>query len=154
MSADMQMVGFQVGRETFAVPIAQVHEILRVPDIAPVPEAPAHVEGVMNLRGKIISVVDLRKRFGERNLERGRRSRVMVVEVDQRKVGLIVDSASEVFRLAPSQVEPPPHAVSEGEGGAGYVIGVGKLNGRIVLLVDLARVLRRAEAPPRASAAS
>jgi purine-binding chemotaxis protein CheW len=148
MSADMQMVGFQVGRETFAVPISQVHEILRVPHIAPVPEAPSHVEGVMNLRGKIISVVDLRKRFGERNLERGKRSRVMVVEIDRRKVGLIVDSASEVLKLAPSQIEPPPYTTSHGETD-GYVVAVGKVQGRIILLVDLERVLRRTELPPR-----
>ncbi len=138
-----QMVGFRVGPETFAVPIALVHEIVRLPRITAVPEAPTHIEGVMNLRGKIIPVVDLRKRFGDPDPKPDRRNRVIVAELDGRKFGLIVDAASEVLKIAPSQVEAPPIVFGEGE--VNYVTGVAKLGGRIVILIDVNKVLQKGE---------
>src|SRR3954467_13330224 len=79
MSAkELHIVGFRIGRETFGVPIELVHEIGRVPDITAVPDAPEYIEGVINLRGKIISVVDLRKRFGEREITWTKKNRILV----------------------------------------------------------------------------
>jgi purine-binding chemotaxis protein CheW len=143
MSKDLQIVGFRVGRETFGVPIALVHEIVRVPEITSVPEAPDCIEGVINLRGKIISVVDLRKRFGEKEIKNGKKNRILVAEVEGKMVGLIVDSASEVMKMPPSEIEEPPRVFEEGE--VNYVTGVGKLKDRLVILVDLSRILQRGE---------
>src|SRR5438105_7527272 len=108
MSKDLQIVGFRIGRETFGVRISHVHEIVRVPEITAVPEAPDYVEGVINLRGKIISVVDLRKRFGETEINIHKKNRILVVEVTGKLVGLMVDSASEVLKIPPSEVDLPP----------------------------------------------
>jgi purine-binding chemotaxis protein CheW len=140
---DLQIVGFRVGRETFGVDIALVHEIVRVPEITAVPDAPDFIEGVINLRGKIISLVDLRKRFREKEVARTRKNRVIVVEFEQKFVGLIVDAASEVLRVPASEIEPPPAVFEHGE--LNYVTGVAKANGRLIILVDLAKVLQRGE---------
>ncbi len=146
MAKELHIVGIHVGRETFGVPIAQVHEIVRVPEITAVPNAPEFVEGVMNLRGKIISVVDMRKRFGQPAPESNSRNRVVVVEVDRKLVGLIVDSASEVLKVPASQVEPPPSVFQEGE--LHYVTGLGKLRDRLIILIDLSKILERGELRP------
>ena len=143
MTKDLHIVGFRIGNETYGVPISLVHEIVRVPDITQVPETPDFVEGVINLRGKIISVVDLRKRFGEEEIKPHKKNRVIVVENTGRLVGLIVDAASEVMKLPVAQVEPPPNVFAENE--ITYVTGVGKLNNRLIILVDLQKVLTRGE---------
>ncbi len=143
MPKDLHIVGFRVGRETFGVPIHLVHEIVRVPDITSVPDCPDYIEGVINLRGKIVSVIDLRKRFGEREIASDRKNRVMVVEVEKKMVGLVVDAASEVLKIPPSEIEDPPNVFEDGD--LNYVTGVGKLNGRLIILVDLTKVLQRGE---------
>lgn len=143
MAKDLHIVGFRVGTETFGVPIATVHEIVRVPAITAVPESPDCVEGVINLRGRIIPVVDLRKRFGEKVITSGKKNRILVAEVDTKMIGLIVDAASEVLKIPPSEVEPPPNVFEEGE--VNYVTGVGKLAGRLIIMVDLTRILQRGE---------
>ena len=101
MDKQLQIVGLRVGRETLGLPISLVREIVRVPEITPVPNAPPHIEGVINLRGRIIAVIDLGKRFGEAAIERNSKSRIVVVELEERLVGLLVNSASEVLRIAP-----------------------------------------------------
>ncbi len=143
MDKELHVVGFRIGRETFAVPIELVHEIVRVPDITAVPDAPDFVEGVINLRGKIISIVDLRKRFGETAIKSSKKNRILVAEVGSKMVGLIVDAASEVLKIPPADVEPPPNVFAEGE--LNYITGVGKLNGRLIMLVDLEQILQRGE---------
>ena len=143
MSKELQIVGFRVGRETFGVPISLVHEIVRLPDITAVPEAPDYVEGVINLRGKIISVIDLRKRFGERQITPNKKNRILVVEVDGKMVGLIVDAASEVLKVPATEIDLPPNVFEEGE--LNYVTGVGKLRGRLIIMIDLTKVLQKGE---------
>ncbi len=143
MAKDLHLVGFRIGRETFGVPISLVHEIVRVPEITAVPEAPAFVEGVINLRGKIVSIVDLRKRFGEKEITQSKKNRILVVEVESKMVGLIVDSASEVLRMAADQVDNPPNVFEDGE--LNYVTGVGKLKDRLIILVELTKVLQKGE---------
>ncbi len=140
---DLQVVGFRIGTETFGVPIALVHEIVRIPEITAVPEAPTCVEGVINLRGKIVPVVDLRKRFGERTITAHKKNRILVAEVGGKLVGLMVDAASEVIKIPPSEIDDPPNVFDEGE--LNYVTGVGKLGGRLIILVDLTKVLQRGE---------
>jgi purine-binding chemotaxis protein CheW len=143
MAKDLHLVGFRIGRETFGVPIDMVHEIVRVPDITAVPEAPEYVEGVINLRGKIVSIVDLRKRFGEKQITRHKKNRILVVEVESKMVGLIVDAASEVLKMSPTHVEAPPNIFEEGE--LNYVTGVGKLSDRLIILIDLNKILQKGE---------
>jgi len=136
---ELHIVGFQVGRETYGVPITSLHEIVRVPEITAVPDAPDFMEGVINLRGKIVSVIDLRKRLGEKKVTSSRRNRILVVEHNGRLSGLIVDSASEVLKIPASDVEPSPAALQEG--GLNCVTGLGKCRGRLVVLLDMTRLL-------------
>lgn len=143
MSKDLHIVGFRIGRETFGVPISLVHEIVRVPDITAVPEAPDCIEGVINLRGKIVSVVDLRKRFGEKTITCNRKNRILVSESEGKLVGLIVDAASEVLKISESEIDPPPQVLEQRE--LNYVTGLGKLDGRLIILIDLNKTLRRGE---------
>jgi purine-binding chemotaxis protein CheW len=143
MDKELQVVGFRIGRETFGLPISMVREIVRVPEITTVPNAPDYIEGVINLRGRIIPVVDLRKRFGVKSVEPNKKNRIVVVELGTRAIGLIVNSASEVLRIPPSDIEEPHSVFQEGE--LDFITGVGKLNGRLVILLDLDRILQRGE---------
>jgi purine-binding chemotaxis protein CheW len=143
MQKDCQLVGFRIGEETYGVQIGSVKEIVRVPEITAVPNAPDMIEGVINLRGKIIPVMDLRKRFGSTSIQSDKKNRILVVELENRLLGLIVSSASEVLKIPPSEIESPGAVFAEGE--SSYVTGVGKLKGRLVILLDIARLLRRPE---------
>jgi len=151
MDKEIQIVGFRIGRETFGVPISMVREIVRVPEITSVPNAPDYIEGVINLRGRIIPVLDLRKRFGVKSAEPNKKNRIVVVELGARAIGLIVNSASEVLRIPPSEIEEPHSVFQEGE--LDFITGVGKLKGRLVILLDLNRVLQRGELRGLAEAA-
>jgi purine-binding chemotaxis protein CheW len=138
MNRELHIVGFQIGRETYGVPITSLHEIVRVPEITAVPDAPDYLEGVINLRGKIVSVMDLRKRFGQK-VEVKRRNRILVVEHSGRLAGLIVDSASEVVKIPSADVESPPAVFQEG--GLNCVTGLGKVQGRLIVLLDMTKLL-------------
>ena len=156
MSRELHIVGFQVGRETYGVPITSLHEIVRVPDITAVPDAPDYLEGVINLRGKIVSVMDLRKRFGEKQATVRKNNRILVVEHAGRLAGLIVDSASEVLKIPSDAVEAPPAVFQEG--GLNCVTGLGKVGGRLVVLLDMSKLLAPAslvssESPEKKAAA-
>ncbi len=139
VSRELHIVGFEVGRETYGVPITSLHEIVRVPEITAVPDAPDYMEGVINLRGKIVSVIDLRKRLGEKNVTTTRRNRILVVEHKGRLAGLIVDSATEVLKIPAADVEQSPTTLQEGR--ANCVTGLGKYNGRLIVLLDMTRLL-------------
>src|SRR6202163_3617358 len=139
MNPELQIVGFQVGRETYGVPITSVHEIVRVPEITAVPDAPDYMEGVINLRGKIVSVIDLRKRLGEKKITATRRNRILVVEHNGRLGGFIVDFASEVLKIPASDVEASPKVLHESE--LHCVTGLGKYKGRLIVLLDVTRLL-------------
>jgi len=136
---ELHIVGFQVGRETYGVPITSLHEIVRVPEITAVPDAPDYMEGVINLRGKIVSVIDVGKRLGEKKVTTSRRNRILVVEHNGRLSGLIVDSASEVLKIPPTDVEPSPAALQEGS--LNCVTGLGKCKGRLIVLLDMTKLL-------------
>jgi purine-binding chemotaxis protein CheW len=139
MDKELQIVGFRVGRESYGVPITSVHEIVRVPEITAVPDAPDYLEGVINLRGKIVSIIDLRKRFGEPAAELSSKNRVLVTEINGKLVGLIVDAASEVLKIRRSEIETPPNLTQEGR--LNCITGVGKFKGRLIILVDLEKLL-------------
>ena len=140
---DLQVVGFRIGTETYGVRIGSVREIVRVPEITSVPSAPDLIEGVINLRGKIIPVMDLRKRFGQTEILPDKKNRILVVELDNKLLGLIVNAASEVLKIPPADIEAPSSVFAEGE--SSYVVGVGKLKGRLIILLDITKLLQRPE---------
>jgi purine-binding chemotaxis protein CheW len=139
----LQLVTFEVGGEEFAVPILSVHEINRMMEITRVPRSPEFVEGVINLRGKIIPVVDLRKRFGVDHEHDTNDTRVVVVEVAGRVIGFTVDRVNEVLRIGAHIVEPPPAMVAGID--SDYVEGVGKLEDRLLILLDLQKLFGSGE---------
>ncbi len=134
-----QVVRFMVGKESFGVDIGRIQEIVTVPEVTRVPDTPDFLEGIINLRGKIVSVIDLRKRLRINGTERNKKNRILVTEIEGKVVGLIVDEVSEVLRLNPDNIEPPPEMVNSA--GSEYITGVGKLEDKIILLLDLAKVL-------------
>jgi purine-binding chemotaxis protein CheW len=139
MAVKRQLVVFRVGVEEFAVDILLTKEVVGMLDITPVPETQDYVEGVMNLRGNLVPVVDLRKRLRARTVHTPEDRRIIISSCEGRLTGLIVDSASEVIRVSDEMVEPAPDMISEI--GANYVEGVINLGGRFVTLVDLKSVL-------------
>ncbi|WP_094228567.1 chemotaxis protein CheW [Methanolobus psychrotolerans] len=135
-----QLVVFSLGVEEFGVNIMQVQEIIRMPDITRIPRAPDYIKGVINLRGKIIVVMDLDKRFGMSQKALTDDSRVVVVDIEGTVIGLVVDSVSEVIRLQGSNIEQTPEIISQ-KINAEYLKGVGKLEDRLLILLDLENIV-------------
>jgi purine-binding chemotaxis protein CheW len=135
----LQLVTFSIGEEEFGVDILKVQEIIRTMEITKVPRAEAFVEGVINLRGKVIPIIDLRRRFGLDSKIHDKHTRIIVIEINNMIVGFVVDSVSEVLRIPAGTGEPPPPV------GAGvdseYISGVGKLQDRLLILLDLDKLL-------------
>ncbi len=140
---ERQLVVFQLGAELYGCEISRVHEIIRLQSVTKVPRAPAFVEGVINLRGKVIPVVDLRRRFGLPTADHTRASRIVVVEIGDQVVGIVVDGVSEVLRVNSAIVEPPSPVVAGID--SEYLHGIAKLTDRLVILLDLDRILAREE---------
>lgn len=136
----LQLASFRLGEEEYAIDISAVQEINRMTEITKVPNSPPYIEGVLNLRGRIIPAVNLRKKFGLPEREYDRHTRIMVVDVEGTMVGLIVDAVSEVLRISPETIEPAPE-MSAGVNSK-YIRGVGKVNGRLVILLDLERLFK------------
>ena len=138
-----QLVTFKLGNEEFGIRITDVQEINRMTDITHMPNAPVYIDGLVNLRGNIIPVLNLRRRFGLVEKQRDDATRIIIVDVGNHKTGVMVDAVSEVLRFDTSLVEETPQIVSENLD-AKYISGVGKLNGgkRMVMIIDLAQVLR------------
>lgn len=129
------LVTFNLGKEEYGVNIGSVQEIIRATDITPVPGAPRHVRGVINLRGKIIPVVDLRKRFGLPDAEAGDAQRIVVVELGEKRIGMLVDSVSQVIKVPSAIVEDIPEEATALE--ENYIKGIGKLESRLIIILDL-----------------
>lgn len=139
----IQLVTFKIAQEEFGVDILRVQEIIRMMAITKVPNAPGFVEGVINLRGKVIPVIDIRRRFGMTNAEHDAQTRIMVMDLQGIVVGFVVDAVCEVLRIQQSTIEPPP-AVVAGIGSE-YIRGVGKLADRLLILLELDRLLEDEE---------
>lgn len=139
----LQLVTFRLGNEEYSMDILKVQEIIRHMDLTRVPRTPDFVDGVINLRGRVIPVLDLRKRFGMPADEKTDETRIIVVDVDNSVVGFKVDAVSEVLRLPADTVEPPPTIVKGAE--SDYIKGVGKLDNRLLILLDVARILSKSE---------
>jgi purine-binding chemotaxis protein CheW len=139
LAARRQLVVFKVGTEEFAVDIMLTKEVVLMREITPVPETEAYVEGVMNLRGSLVPVLDFRKRLRAFRTTADTDHRIIISNLDGRIAGLIVDGASEVIRVSEDMIEPVPHLIAEM--GAGYVEGVVKVNDRFITLIDLRKAL-------------
>jgi purine-binding chemotaxis protein CheW len=143
LEADAQLVAFELGSEIFGVEMGRVQEIIQVTAITKLPRSPEFVEGVINLRGKVIPVVDFKKRFGLEDDGRTRASRIVVVDTSGHTIGMVVDGVSEVLLVPAGAVEPPSPLVTTAE--SDYVRGIAKVEDRLVILLDLDRVLSLGE---------
>lgn len=135
----LQLVTFTISEEEFAIDILKVQEIIRVMEITKVPNSPPFVDGVINLRGKVIPVIDLRRRFGMESRPHDSQTRIIVIDLHSMIVGFVVDGVSEVLRIQSNTVEPPPAVVAGVE--SEYIKGVGKLDDRLLILLDLDKLL-------------
>lgn len=138
----LQLVSFHIAGEEFGLEILKVQEIIRMQDLTKVPNSPDFVEGVINLRGKVIPVIGLRKRFGMEDHSHDRQTRIVVVEVQGTVLGFVVDSVSEVLRIPSETVEPPPRLCKVDRE---YISGVGKLDNRLLILLDVDRLMSESE---------
>lgn len=139
---ELQLVIFRLAKEEYGLPITKVQEINRLVPITKLPQTPSFMEGIINLRGRIIPVVDLRKRFQVNADDYNDDTRIIIVEVSGQTVGIIVDAVNEVVRLNSDSIEPPPPAFVLD---ARYIQGVGKLDGRLLILLDIDSILTAQE---------
>lgn len=140
-----QLVTFELFGEVFALPILDVREIIRLTNITPVPQAPSFVEGVINLRGQIIPIVDLRKRFGISSQDSTENTRIIVVELGNGMViGLIVDAVREVERIPLDSITPPPTLVA-GSIGSEYIKGISNYEDKMIVHIDMRKVFNSDE---------
>ncbi|HHX27971.1 MAG: chemotaxis protein CheW [Bacillota bacterium] len=140
---ERQIVAFSLGSETYGVDIASVREIIPVPKIVSVPRAPDYVEGIINLRGRVIPVLDLRKHFGFERKKGDPNQRIVLVEAGQESVGVIVDAVSSVLRISDEQVEPAATVIVGAE--IEYIQGIAKVDEDLVVLIDLTKIISDAE---------
>jgi purine-binding chemotaxis protein CheW len=139
----VQLVAFKVGGEEFGLDVFQVHEILRWQEPAHVPKAPAFVEGVLDVRGTLVPVIDLRKRFEVPSPSYDDETRIVLVDFQGERLGLVVDAVTEVLRAPETAVSPPP-AYFRGLA-AEFLRGIVRLQERLVVLIDLERILSSQE---------
>jgi purine-binding chemotaxis protein CheW len=138
-SPELHLVAFALDREEYGIPIGQVREVLRVGEITRVPQARTHVRGVTNLRGRILAVVEIRTRMGLTPAEITHRSRIVVVGVHGRVLGILVDGVSKVVKVPVTAVAPAPEEVLSP--GTDYITGVARWDSRLIVLLDLEKVL-------------
>lgn len=143
-SENLHLVTFELSGEEFGVDIMQVSEVIPVPRITRIPQSPEYVEGLINLRGKILVVVDLNKRLEFSSKKTDSLSRIIIVEVKDTVVGMLVNSAKEVMSLPLSSIQPPPEMIKS-KINAEYLRGVGKIGNRLLILLNLAKVLGEEE---------
>lgn len=137
-----QLVSFHLGGEEYAMEILGVQEIIRMVQPTRLPNTAEFVEGVINLRGQVVPVIGLRKRFGLAEKSFDSQTRIVVLETSGATVGFVVDSVSEVLRIPANTVEPPPRMARQGRE---FVSGIGKLEGRLLLLLDTEKLLDEKE---------
>ena len=135
----IQLVSFMVANEEYGVEVLRVRDIIRMPDITKMPNTPAHVEGIINLRGQVIPIISMRKRFSVAECEHGNRTRIIVMDVAGGLTGFIVDAVSEVIRIHASEIQPPPAVVSGGMGQE-FITGVINHAERLLVVMDIDRM--------------
>lgn len=143
VATEFQFVVFKLGNEEYAVPITQVKEINRLSTTTKVPKSPTFVEGIINLRGQIIPIIDMKKRFDLPQSEYTGEARIIVIQVNSSTFGIEVDSVSEVLRVSSSDIEPAPQIACGID--STYITGVAKVADRLLILLDLDRLLSEEE---------
>jgi purine-binding chemotaxis protein CheW len=138
-----QIVVFELSSELYGVSISSVESIIKMQAITKMPHAPKFVEGVTNLRGKVLPVVDLRKRFGLADTTSTRNSRIIVISVNGMEVGMVVDGVSEVLTIQDENIEPTPMITSTLD--STFITGIAKIDQRLIILLDLGKVLSTQE---------
>ena len=138
-----QLISFAVGDEEYGLEILRVKEVIRMREITRLPKQPTFIKGIINLRGDVIPIVDLREKFGLERHKYSPTTRVIVVDVEEKLVGMVVDAARQVVRVPADQIDPPPAIV--GGMSTEYIKGVGKLDERMIILLNIDRILSREE---------
>ncbi|HET6485770.1 MAG TPA: chemotaxis protein CheW [Spirochaetia bacterium] len=138
-----QLISFAVGDEEYGLEILLVKEVIRMREITRLPKQPTFIKGIINLRGDVIPIVDLREKFGLERHVYSATTRVIVVDVEEKLVGMVVDAARQVVRVPADQIDPPPAIV--GGMSTDYIKGVGKLDERMIILLNIDRILSREE---------
>ena len=142
-AGSMQLVSFRLAEEEYGIEITKIREIILMGEITRIPQTPHYVKGLINLRSTVIPVIDLRTRFGLPEAELTDESRIMVLHVGSKTIGIVVDAVSEVLRATKDQIAPPPPTVA----GLGreYLTGLVKLEERLLILLDIDRILGEEE---------
>jgi len=136
---ESQVVVFNLDKQVYGVPISAVLEIIRMQEITALPQTPDFIEGIIEIRGKVIPVMDLRKRFGLSVAEHTHATRIIIVDMDNTTMGIIVDSVNEVLQIPAGSVEPPPPVVAGVD--QSFLYGIALMDNRMIILLDLAKVL-------------
>ena len=144
MADDMQLVVFDLDNEEYGVEIGQVREIIKMEEISKIPRAPDYIEGVINLRGQVTTVISLRKKFGLEQKEVDQYTRIIVAEIDGLTLGITVDAVNEVLKLPTKNIEPTP-AIVANDVDTRYIRGIGKLDDRLLILLDIHRIMNEDE---------
>jgi purine-binding chemotaxis protein CheW len=141
----IQLVSFMLSDEEYGVEVLKVREIIRMPSITKMPNTPHYVEGVINLRGKVIPIISLRKRFGMMETESSIHTRIMVMDVAGGLTGLIVDGVSEVIRVRSSEIQPPPAMMLSGGVNQEFITGVINHAERLLIIMDVDKMFSEDE---------
>lgn len=140
---EVQLACFRIGSELYAIDIMRIKEIIRPQKLTPIPKAPSFIEGVINLRGVVIPVADLRKRFDQPISETNRKNRIVVCSLSGRIIGLMVDEVTEVKRFGRNEIAPSPQFIDGPE--ANYFLGVARRDEDLIMLIDLEKILSNNE---------
>jgi purine-binding chemotaxis protein CheW len=151
-TSSQQLVGFRLGQEEYGIEITTIQEIILMGDVTRVPQVPHFINGLINLRGSVIPIIDLRKRFGLPVTDRTDESRVVVVNLSEKTIGLVVDAVTQVIRVSKDQIEPTPPTVSAA--GKEHIAGLAKLDSRMLILLDIERILDTSTADRSESSAN
>lgn len=136
----IQLVSFMLADEEYGVEVLKVREIIRMPSITKMPNTPAYVEGIINLRGKVIPIISMRKRFGLQDAENSSHTRIMIMDVAGGMTGFVVDGVSEVIRIHSSEIQPPPSMVLSGGVGQEFITGVFNRTEKLLIIMDVERM--------------
>ena len=136
----IQLVSFMLADEEYGVEVLKVREIIRMPTITKMPNVPQHVEGIINLRGKVIPIISMRRRFGLVENEINSQTRIIIMDVCGSLTGFIVDAVSEVIRIHSSEIQPPPSMVVSGGVGQEFITGVFNHAERLLIIMDIDRM--------------
>jgi len=141
----IQLVSFMLSDEEYGVEVLKVREIIRMPTITKMPNTPHYVEGIINLRGKVIPIISMRKRFGLLENESSIHTRIIIMDVAGTMTGFVVDSVSEVIRIQSSEIQPPPPMVSSGVIDQDFITGVFNHAERLLIIMDVDQLFSDSE---------